>query len=237
MTKLLLTCEHAVNIIPTEYSRLLNIPANALNSHRGFDRGAYELCTYLPTMLKCECVTGEYSRLLVDLNRSKSGKNLFSEYSRKLTRAQRQNILTDYYFPYREKVERFVTENIMHKHKIVHFSIHSFTPVLDGKTRNADIGLLYDPARSTEKKIANKIKHKLENLPIDIKVRRNYPYRGVSDGMVSHLRKKLKQSDYVGFELEFNQNLFTRHKMPGRILLNEIKTHLPGILRNATMIT
>ncbi len=38
--------------------------------------------------------------------------------------------------------------------KIIHISVHSFTPVLKNKIRNADIGILYNPKRSIEKNLA-----------------------------------------------------------------------------------
>jgi hypothetical protein len=36
-------------------------------------------------------------------------------------------------------------------------------------------------------------------------VRLNYPYRGSSDGLTTHLRRLHRDSDYAGVELEVNQ--------------------------------
>ncbi|HVJ30087.1 MAG TPA: N-formylglutamate amidohydrolase, partial [Gammaproteobacteria bacterium] len=36
-------------------------------------------------------------------------------------------------------------------------------------------------------------------------LRRNYPYRGVSDALVTHLRRRYGGRGYVGMELELNQ--------------------------------
>ena len=36
-------------------------------------------------------------------------------------------------------------------------------------------------------------------------LRRNYPYRGVSDALVTHLRRRYGSRGYVGMELEVNQ--------------------------------
>ena len=85
--------------------------------------------------------------------------------------------------------------------------MHSFTPELDGITRNAAIGLLYDPKRNAEKEIARIWHALLTNDSSDYNVRMNYPYRGTSDGFVSALRKKYAEQDYVGFEVENNQAL------------------------------
>jgi hypothetical protein len=36
-------------------------------------------------------------------------------------------------------------------------------------------------------------------------LRRNYPYRGISDSLVTHLRRRYGARGYVGMELEINQ--------------------------------
>jgi len=39
----------------------------------------------------------------------------------------------------------------------------------------------------------------------ELVLRRNYPYRGVSDALVTHLRRSYGTRGYVGMELEVNQ--------------------------------
>ncbi|MDH4261963.1 MAG: N-formylglutamate amidohydrolase [Spirochaetia bacterium] len=228
MSYLLLTCEHAVNFIPGEYSNILCIPANVLNSHLGYDEGALDLFKFLSKEINCTSISGNCSRLLIDLNRSESSKSLFSKYSGKLALNQKQSIVEKYYFPYRRKVEHFVSEKVKQHKKVIHVSIHSFTPIFNNKTRKADIGLLYDPDRSIEVEISNDIRKNFLNLKtnFNIIVRRNYPYRGVTDGMTSYLRKKFKQPDYAGIELEINQRLFKE-----KLKYDEIKINLSDVLK------
>jgi len=229
MVQILITCEHAVNFIPAKYRQVLSIPENILESHRGFDSGAFGLGKSLSGFLDCPFIAGECSRLLVDLNRSVSNKNLFSEYSRNLTSDQKNNVLEDFYFPYRQKIEKFVSEKINKKNIVIHFSVHSFTPVLKGKTRNAEIGLLYDPARSQEVNVAGEIGNLLKKLSKYLIIRKNYPYRGISDGVVTYLRKKFNHKMYIGLELEFNQKIFSDNAT-----YNLIKNHLPDIICKVT---
>jgi hypothetical protein len=40
-----------------------------------------------------------------------------------------------------------------------------------------------------------------------LRVRFNYPYRGVADGLSTWLRHRHREGRYVGVELEFNQAL------------------------------
>ena len=84
--------------------------------------------------------------------------------------------------------------------------IHSFTPVLNGVERDADVGILYDPSRPAEAKLADVlIKSILEREP-SLRIRKNYPYLGKSDGLTTTLRQKFGTS-YAGLEIEINQKL------------------------------
>jgi len=94
---------------------------------------------------------------------------------------------------------------IAHGNRVIHLASHSFTPVLDGVVRNADIGLLYDPARPGEVELCRRWQAKLEARAPGLRVRRNYPYTGRSDGFTAWLRRRFPADRYVGIELEINQ--------------------------------
>jgi predicted N-formylglutamate amidohydrolase len=145
------------------------------------------------------------SRLLVDLNRSVGHPRLYSEATRKAPAAVRQRILKHYYQPYRAQAEGFVRTAIAAHGQVIHLSSHSFTPELDGKIRDADIGLLYDPARPGEADLCERWKAALETCALNLAVRRNYPYAGKGDGLTAWFRRCLPPAAYVGIELEVNQ--------------------------------
>jgi len=88
---------------------------------------------------------------------------------------------------------------------VIHIAAHSFTPVLDGVARTADVGLLYDPARAGEVHLCARWQAALAALAPQLRTRRNYPYRGKSDGLCSWLRRRFDERAYVGIELEVNQ--------------------------------
>ncbi|MGB3649431.1 MAG: hypothetical protein WA992_12975, partial [Desulfobulbales bacterium] len=88
-----------------------------------------------------------------------------------------------------------------------HISLHSFVPVKSGKVRKADIGLLYDPARKIEKNISRFLAGLLQQKVVSLRIRRNYPYLGKTDGFTSFLRKKYSAKFYAGIEIEINQAL------------------------------
>ena len=109
-----------------------------LRTHRGFDAGSLAMARDLADGLGAPLVCSTTTRLLVDLNRSVGHPRLFSEVTRGLPPAERERILEEHYRPYRRQAEDWVATQ---RRPVVHVSSHSFTPVLDGEVRNADIFL------------------------------------------------------------------------------------------------
>lgn len=145
------------------------------------------------------------SRLLIDLNRSIGHPRLYSEATRDAPVMVRSELLDKYYLPYRSKVEADIAEVIARGNRVIHIASHSFTPELDGTVRNADIGLLYDPARPGEIALSRRWQAQFKTLAPELKVRRNYPYKGKSDGFTAYLRRRFPVEAYIGIELEINQ--------------------------------
>ena len=208
--KCIISCEHASNRVPPGFSHLFKGKEKVLSSHQAYDAGAANLARRLSGRLKSSVYLGSISRLLIDLNRSPSNrKSLYSAYSRKLQQKDRELLLNKYYLPYREKVTGATSELIDKSNHVLHISIHSFVPVKNGKARKADIGLLYDPVQNIEKDICNFLVELLKKKVASLRVRRNYPYLGKSDGFTSFLRKKYSAKLYAGIEIEINQALLS----------------------------
>ena len=204
---LILTCEHASNKLPAVFKKA--VPAEVLKTHRAYDIGALAVFRKLVKFAKPEFFCeGKFSRLFVDLNRTITNKSAFSDYYEaldKATAAKAKAQATAYWSEYRAAIEKFVNTNT--KKEIIHLGIHSFTPELNGKVRDTDIGILYDPSRPQERAYANVIKEEIKRLYTAMKVRFNYPYKGASDGLTTTLRKKFGPR-YVGIEIEINQKFF-----------------------------
>ena len=156
-----LSCEHAVNTIPPAYQAIFAEHSSLINSHRGIDFGALGIAEQLAKQLTVELITAKTSRLLIDFNRSLTHPTCFSEVTTGLADNIKQAIITNYYQPYREAIESFLRSAIDKQHRVIHLSIHSFTPELHGIKRNTDIGLLYDPKRPSEKIFATRWKQQL----------------------------------------------------------------------------
>src|SRR5690606_1376771 len=93
--------------------------------------------------------------------------------------------------PHRAAVDAALAELMARHARVVHVAVHSFTPVLDGERRDADVGLLYDPRRAGEAALAPAWAAALRAGEPRLRVRRNYPYLGTSDGLTTSLRRRL----------------------------------------------
>jgi predicted N-formylglutamate amidohydrolase len=197
--------------VPAEFAPLFNGQESALASHRGWDAGALQVFAGLAPALADAAFSATTTRLLVDLNRSLHHPRVFSAITRPLPAAVRADIAARWWRPWRDAVASTVAPWLARGDGAWHISVHSFTPELNGMIRNADIGLLYDPARIAEREFCIRWQALLEER--GWRVRRNYPYLGASDGHTSALRKRFGGS-YRGVELELNQVLFPRLLAP-----------------------
>lgn len=204
-TRVLVTCEHGGNEIPPRYRHLFKGHEDLLKTHRGYDPGALLMAQEMAAALKAPLFVSTTSRLLIELNRTIGHPKLYSDATRTAPLEVRREILEAHYLPFRSQVEGQVAKAIAKGRRVVHLSSHSFTPVMDGEVRNADIGLLYDPRRAGELALCLRWQAALKALAPDVRVRRNYPYTGKSDGFTAFLRKRHAAAEYVGVELEINQ--------------------------------
>ncbi len=203
--RLLLTCEHGGNRLPVEYRALFRGAKAALASHRGWDPGALPLARALGRRLGLPVLAVTWSRLLVESNRAPTNRRIWSAWTSTLPKREKQRILARYWWPHRRRVEAEVRAAIDDGARVLHVAVHSFTPVLDGETRTADVGLLYDPARHAERNTCLRWAELLRQRDAGLRVRRNYPYRGAADGLPTWLRRRFPASAYLGVELEANQ--------------------------------
>ena len=207
--QVVLTCEHASNAVPRGVS--LGLPPTTLREHVAWDIGAADAARALARALARPVRMGEVSRLVVDLNRALRHPRLVAAVScgvsvpgnAALDDDERAARIDTWWRPYREGAEADVSAVLARWHRCLHVSIHSFTPDLRGKKRRADVGLLYDPAHPHEAELARLLQPRLRAE--GLVVRRNFPYRGTSDGLTTSLRRELPGSRYAGMEVEINQ--------------------------------
>jgi predicted N-formylglutamate amidohydrolase len=227
---LFFTCEHGGHRIPAEHAARFHGAARELESHRGWDAGALDVALALARRLGAPLRYVTWSRLLVDANRAPSNPRIWSRVTRALEPEVKQRVLERYWQPHRNAVEADIAAAIARRQRVVHVAVHSFVPTLAGETRNADIGLLYDSKRRGETELCKRWQARLHELDPTLRVRRNYPYRGSTDGLTTWLRRLHPQRAYLGIELELNQDSIARPRRRSAALLDRLATSLDALL-------
>jgi predicted N-formylglutamate amidohydrolase len=206
--RLLITCEHAGHTLPENFAYLFKGQNAALQSHRGWDPGAAEVARHLSKKLHAPCFQHETTRLLVEVNRSLNSPQLFSEFTMPLEHTVKEFLIKKYYSPYRKLVTDCVTDQVDKGKFVAHFSIHSFTPFWQGAKRTTDIGILFDPDKKAESKLALSLQHKLQKQAPALQIDLNKPYLGKDDGFTTTLRTAFGPVNYAGIEIEINQQFY-----------------------------
>lgn len=223
LTRVLVTCEHGGNLVPAAFASLFRGRERVLQSHRGWDPGALELAGAIAARLRAPMCFALTTRLLVDLNRSETSPTLMAPWLGELRAADRRAIVRDHYRPYRRHVATTISRLLRSRSsRVLHVSVHTFTPVLRGDRREVDIGLLFDPARRFESAAAEVWMDRLREALPRLRIRANQPYLGTDDGLTTHLRIVHDDARYAGIELEVNQRFARRGGRAWRRLIGVI---------------
>lgn len=141
----LLVCEHAGQAIPAGLGDL-GIAPDTLASHRGWDIGAERLARAIAQRLDALLVLQRYSRLVIDCNRppgSETAIPTLSDGTRipgnaGLSAAEAQARIEALFNPYNHAL----VEGFAAAPRRAAFSIHSFTPCMNGQDRPWHAGFL-----------------------------------------------------------------------------------------------
>jgi predicted N-formylglutamate amidohydrolase len=212
--KIILSCEHGGYEIPRRYLEHYDHWQGKLKTHCGYDRGALNVAEHLAEVFGWRLTSAKVSRLLIDLNRPLDNDSLFSVVSAAFSEKERREIIHHYHAPYWQRVEEQIGVVLKRPNqKILHLSVHSFTPVIRGVRRDCDLGLLFDPLSTLEKDFCVAWHKALEKSPgCNFRVRQNYPYRGDAPALTTSLRQKFGPQRYAGIEIEINQKLARRRE-------------------------
>ncbi|MHC5003479.1 MAG: N-formylglutamate amidohydrolase [Planctomycetota bacterium] len=201
-----ITCEHAGNDVPPELTALFAPHRALLRTHRGYDPGAAPVAMRLAAALHAPLLLGRYSRLVVDLNRSATNRDVFSDITRGLPREQRKSLIERWHAPHRDAVVSHVGRAVASGERVLHMGVHTFARSIGNGVRQLDLGLLYDPDRRPERAIGAAWKRSIGLIRRDLRTRLNQPYKGTSDGLVVLLRRRFGEHAYAGIEIEIAQD-------------------------------
>ncbi|MFT5895546.1 MAG: putative N-formylglutamate amidohydrolase [bacterium] len=172
----LLVCEHAGREVPQRLNSL-GLPKSALLQHIAYDIGAEATARLISKKLNTPLIIQRYSRLVIDCNRPPGAADSMPEVSHgtrvpgndHLDEHQRQSRIVEIFAPFDSQVTQHLGLGTCRWA----FSIHSFTPELNGNKRPWDIGLLYREDTETSIRIASAARKLYPKLEIGL----NEPYQ------------------------------------------------------------
>jgi predicted N-formylglutamate amidohydrolase len=141
-----LVCDHASNRVPRQLGSL-GLDAVQLATHIGWDPGAADVARQLSALLDAPLLLSGYSRLVIDCNRPLRSAGSIAEQSdgvpvpgnRGLSPLERESRINALFRPYHDAIARLLDGRTRRPSLLL--SIHSFTPVLDGRPRPWYIGV------------------------------------------------------------------------------------------------
>ncbi|MFS8052032.1 MULTISPECIES: N-formylglutamate amidohydrolase [Rhizobium] len=185
----LIICEHASRTLP-EYFGDLGLSAEALSSHIAWDPGALAVARKMSVSLDATLVYQRFSRLVYDCNRPPESAGAMPEISeiytipgnQHLQAADRQARTEALYVPFHDRIRALLKERAAREQKTVIVTVHSFTPVYNGKQRAVELGILHDEDRW----LADRMLDGAAGAPL-YRTERNQPY-GPEDGVTHTLK-------------------------------------------------
>ena len=149
---LVLLADHAGRALPDEYGDL-GLPQAEFDRHIAYDIGVERVTRRLAELTGAPALMANFSRLLIDPNRGEDDPTLIRQLydgtvvprNYPMTAEERERRLDLFYRPYHDAVGALVAS--------VHaatgaapfvFSIHSFTPSMQGQQRPWHVGILWD---------------------------------------------------------------------------------------------
>src|SRR5882672_4450553 len=144
--------DHARRELPQEYGSL-GLPAKEFDRHIAYDIGVETVTRELAAILGVPAVLANYSRLLIDPNRGEDDPTLIRQLydgtivpgNYHIDPEERERRLDRFYRPYHDAAGAMIA-SVAHASAQAPFifSVHSFTPVMQGIERPWHVGILWD---------------------------------------------------------------------------------------------
>ena len=149
---MVLLADHARRDLPEEYADL-GLPAEEFQRHIAYDIGVEMVTRKLAALTGAPAVLANFSRLLIDPNRGEDDPTLIRQLydgtvvpgNYPMAEDERERRLERYYRPYHEAVSALVSSVAKESGAAPFiFSVHSFTPIMQGHVRPWQVGVLWD---------------------------------------------------------------------------------------------
>ncbi len=215
-SSIVLVCEHASFFIPEGFGGL-GLSEEARLSHAAWDPGAGAVAAKLSALLDAVLVEATVSRLVYDCNRPTSAADAMPEQSEAydipgnigLPEAERDRRAALYYRPFRAAL----ATQMGRKTAPVLMTIHSFTPVYNGVSRDVEIGVLHDD----DPRLANAFLKTAPDL-CGANVQRNVPY-GPAHGVTHTLKTHAIPNGHLNVMIEIRNDLIETEQQQTKMAL------------------
>jgi predicted N-formylglutamate amidohydrolase len=202
----LFTCEHASNEMHGIAWQDGDRPY--IDDHWGWDIGAADVVRALSMRTRSAGVLSNFSRLLVDPNRTLDSDTLIVtevdghalSFNAQLDDDERARRTRELFDGFHQAIDDAVRTRKEHEEPFRMVSVHSFTPVFMGHRRVMEIGVLYDDHEAEAQALAHAIAAE------GFTVVENEPYSGRS-GMMASVQRHGRGNDLVHVELEIRNDL------------------------------
>ncbi|MBZ9711215.1 N-formylglutamate amidohydrolase [Mesorhizobium sp. B2-1-8] len=149
---IVLLADHARRDLPEEYGSL-GLPSAEFGRHIAYDIGVEAVTRELAALLDVPAVLANFSRLLIDPNRGEDDPTLIRQLydgtiipgNYPMAPEERERRLDRFYRPYHDAVGAMIASVVQATGKAPFiFSVHSFTPAMQGRQRPWHVGILWD---------------------------------------------------------------------------------------------
>jgi predicted N-formylglutamate amidohydrolase len=171
-----------------------------------------------------------FSRLVIDCNRAPDSPDSMKAVSEihavpgnaDISEAERAARIAEIYVPFHDRIEGEIAKRLARGSKPVIVTMHSFTPVFHGWTREVELGILHDEdARLSDAILA------VSGRYTDMVTRRNEPY-GPGEGVMHTVDRHAVPHDLLNVMIEVRNDLIARKDDQERVA-----HELVGMIRDA----
>ncbi|MDO5529725.1 MAG: N-formylglutamate amidohydrolase [Paracoccus sp. (in: a-proteobacteria)] len=181
-----LVCEHADNSFPEIYGNP-GIGDEGRRAHVAWDPGALGLARALAARLQSPLVRATLSRLIYDLNRPPGAESATpprSEiydipFNHALAPPEKLRRVSQIYLPFHDALHGLLAQRMAAGQSPVLITVHSFTPIFEGRQRDTEFGIIHDQDDRLAKALA---RQDLGGLAVHL----NQPY-SAADGVAHTL--------------------------------------------------
>jgi len=151
LSPFLIVVDHAGNLSPRKLGRL-GVLESEWERHIAWDLGIAAVARFLADAMDATLVQQNYSRLVIDCNRSPGSETSIPEISELtqipanigLNEAEKSERVREIFLPYHDRIEAELNRRRRAGQPTALIAMHSFTPVFLGSTRPWHIGVLYN---------------------------------------------------------------------------------------------